>query len=776
VSVSAPITITPSTALSIRFLPSAPSQLQAGSTVLLNAAVTNDSSNKGVNWQVCASGCGFFTTTPAIPAIAATKVAPYQPAVPAVTSTTVSGWPNGLPISYTAPATAGTNGALSVSVAAHANSSTAAAASITIVNSGQGPALLGTVRAGSAPVVGSAVSLYAAGTSGYGSASTLLYSPSSSPSSTTDNNGKFTLSGGYTCPQASSEVYLVASGGKVGTNGNNPNLTLMTALGPCGALSSSPVVVNEVTTVASAWALANFEVNDPLTGNSSYLNLGTSSGNTTGLASAFAAVNNLVDITTGTALFVVPAGNAAVPYAEINTIADVLNTCTSTGGGVEGDGSACGNLFSHADPLTGGPILNPTPPADTLQAAINIAQHPDGQFGYAITAPAIFSLLGTSQPFQPVLNAQPNDFSISLNYTGGGGLTASSSANFFALDGSGNVWITDTTHNRAIEWNNEGTPVSIAGFTDSSLLAPGPVAVDSAGHVWTCDNDGLTELTTLGTEALGSPFVGGGITNGCEGMAFDGLGNLWVSNSSSVSEFDNLGIAVSPASGFSIPVSPTDSTPVALQPPIAIDDSNNVWVGVTNPTNPGGQYLAQLNNNGVASLLNPVTVGATPASYFVAASSIGGQTQIAISHGGDVWVPVGGTNTAGLNEVLPYAGVGTTDLVTQVFSGSNNSTDNPFTQPNGVAIDGAGMVWVPSIGNAQIQAGLTEIDPSDAAAFADFAAPSLASPALNAAVDGSGNIWVLLSGNTLTEYIGLATPAVTPLSAAVKAKKLGSTP
>jgi hypothetical protein len=34
----------------------------------------------------------------------------------------------------------------------------------------------------------------------------------------------------------------------------------------------------------------------------------------------------------------------------------------------------------------------------------------------------------------------------------------------------------------------------------------------------------------------------------------------------------------------------------------------------------------------------------------------------------------------------------------------------------------------------------------------------------------------LLSGNTLTEYIGLATPAVTPLSAAVKAKKLGSTP
>jgi sugar lactone lactonase YvrE len=300
--------------------------------------------------------------------------------------------------------------------------------------------------------------------------------------------------------------------------------------------------------------------------------------------------------------------------------------------------------------------------------------------------------------------------------------------------------------------------------------------VDASGNVWTCDNDGLTELTSLGKEALGSPFVGGGITSGCEGVAFDGSGNLWVSNSGSVSEFDSLGVALSPATGYTIPVSPTESATVALQRPIAIDDSNNVWVGVTDPNNPAGEYLAQLNDNGVASLLNPLTVGATPAAYFVAASSIGGQTQIAISHCGDVWVPVGGTNTAGLNEVLPYAGEGTTDLVSEVFSGASNSTDNPFTEPNGIAIDGAGMIWVPSIGNTEIAAGLTEVDTADTAAFANFVAPSLANPALSAAVDGSGNLWVLLSDNSVTEYVGLATPAVTPLAAAVKAKKLGSEP
>ncbi len=134
--------------------------------------------------------------------------------------------------------------------------------------------------------------------------------------------------------------------------GLNRNLTLMAALGPCGNLNSAPLVLNEVTTVVSAWALAPFAANNPLTGNSSSIFIGASNSNQTGLANAFATVNNLVNLSTGQALFAVPAGNAAVPYAEINTIADLLNTCTATGGGSEGDGSACGQLFYYADPFS----------------------------------------------------------------------------------------------------------------------------------------------------------------------------------------------------------------------------------------------------------------------------------------------------------------------------------------------------------------------------------------------------------------------------------------
>ncbi len=128
----------------------------------------------------------------------------------------------------------------------------------------------------------------------------------------------------------------------------------MTALGACSNLSSSPVVVNEVTTVASASALAPFSADNALTGNSSYLNIGSSSTNaTTGLVNAFAAVNNLVNIGTGRPLYNTLAGNAAVPYVEINTLADVLNACVISSGGSAGDGSSCGNLFADANPLQG---------------------------------------------------------------------------------------------------------------------------------------------------------------------------------------------------------------------------------------------------------------------------------------------------------------------------------------------------------------------------------------------------------------------------------------
>lgn len=774
---SIPVTVQASTALSLRFIPTAPSQLQAGATVNLNAAVSNDSTSAGVDWQVCASGCGFFTTTPAIPAVPATSATPYIPAVPAVTATTVSAWSNGLPIPFTAPSTS-SPGAMTITATAHADGKTSSVASVTITPNATGPTLQGLVQAGTQPVAGASVSLYAAGTSGYGSASTLLYAPGGASFATTDKNGNFTVSSGYSCPNSSSQVYLVAAGGQVGSYGPNPNLTLMAALGPCSDLSSSPIVINEVTTVASAWALAPFAANDALNGNSSYFYLGSSNGNTAGLANAFAVVNNLVNLSAGQALFSVPTGNATVPYAEINTLADILNTCTASGGGAEGDGSPCGTLFTAADPLSYNPGFNSTPPQDTLQAAFNIAQHPTVAFGYQITPSYLFGLASLGSPFQPILNATPNDFSIALNFTSGGEISRSSNANFFALDAAGNLWIANAAGNSVVEWNDMGTAVSPSGgFTTSSLIAPGPIAMDSTGNAWICGANGLTELNSLGIEVIGSPFSGGGLTNSCQAMAFDGAGNLWINNTYGVSKFNSLGVALSPAEGYTVPVSPTDNTTVSLLPPLAIDDSNNVWVGGNSPDNSGYLSLAELNDaSGLANYLSPNPTNGTPASNFVQAGGDQSQTQIAIDGSGNVWVPDASNSVNGLTKVKPYGGIGTTDQTTVGFSTSSN---NPLANQRGIAIDGLGMIWIASAGgtgNDDLPAGLAEISPANSSTYANYESPSLANRALSVAIDNSGNIWVLLNNNTITEYVGLAAPAVTPLSLAVKNKKLGAMP
>ncbi len=97
-----------------------------------------------------------------------------------------------------------------------------------------------------------------------------------------------------------------------------------------------------------------------------------------------------------------------MPYVAINTLADMLNSCTATSGGVEGDGSPCGALFAATDLLGTGKFNGSISPSDTLQAAFNIAQHPVSNYGYNLNLPSPgspASLATLSSPFLPILTA-----------------------------------------------------------------------------------------------------------------------------------------------------------------------------------------------------------------------------------------------------------------------------------------------------------------------------------------------------------------------------------
>jgi streptogramin lyase len=392
---------------------------------------------------------------------------------------------------------------------------------------------------GQQPVAGVTLQLYQAGTTGYGSAATPL-----GPTVQTTSAGNFNLPS-YTCV-AGSQVYLAGAGGQpIAATMSSPavtnnNLALMVGLGTCGGTDLNNFInVNELTTVASVWALAPF-----MTG---IANIGSSSTNATGLANAFAAINELVNTANGTTPGPALPTGATMPTTEINTLGDILEQCINSGGGVEGDGSACGNLFKYA-PNAAGTVY----PADTITAVMNIAQAPGRNV-------ANLNKLRSANPvFQPALdvNSPPNDWTIAITY-GGIGLNAPTS---IATDAAGAVWVTDQGNSSVTKLNPAGAVVPGFSGTIGGISSPSAIAIDASGNAWVANagNSTLTELNSAGTSGIG--YSGNGLSTPAS-IAIDGAGNIWVANTGAnpVSAFSSSGGALtgSPYSGAgnSAPVS-----------------------------------------------------------------------------------------------------------------------------------------------------------------------------------------------------------------------------
>jgi len=816
-SATSTVRVTP--VIQTSFVPYAPTQmLESNSTtnlsqpvtVGLSAVVANDSASTGVTWTVggssgpsCSSGGNQFLVSPQVTAVGTVQAASAQ----CVNTLTV---PNGAAVAYIPPSSIPTSGKVTITATdATTASKTAAATATAVVNivstlTSNGVQLSGHVLAGSTPVAGAAVSLYAAGTGGYGSAATLVnINPSSTTSTTsvtTGNDGSFTIPAGYTCSSQSSLMYLVATGGNPGLTGsstpNNGQLAMMTALGPCGGLSSTAsIVIDEVTTVASVWALAPFMPSGGTNGAYAYVG-STKSNSTNGLANAFAAVNNLVNITTGQALTSTPAGNSVVPQAEIDTLADVLNTCTATKGGAVGDGSACATLFADTNPG----LTNTTAPVDTIQAALNIAQNNSGGTGNPPSE--LYALLATAPAFTPTLATEPNDWTIALNFTGGGlggplGNSAYpySRSKAFAIDATGNLWIANNHINSVSELNNLGVALSPSTPSTGTTLASGGgykgggqvssptgIAIDPTGNVWVLNNNGsLSELygawalygsgTVSGAGAAVSTttFTGGGLASG-NGIAIDGAGNVWATSSGGLSEFagsdtmvNNVlqanGTALSPSSGYTTGI----STPSGG---IAVDNAGTVWV-----LNSGNDTAAEYSSS--AGTFTQADYGYTsigpPLGNSVLNQGVG--SSMVIDSAGNVFMVTGGS----LIE-LYTGGSQTTD------GGLGVSTALPSTATL-LAADGAGHLWsvFPAPNNYCTVVSVVEMNSGGSSLNTNtpgcgYEGTSLGNTAM--AVDGSGNLWVLNGTNSssVTEFIGVATPVVTPFSLGVQNKTLGKKP
>lgn len=623
----------------------------------------------------------------------------------------------------------------------------------------RGAALRGKVRGGQQPIVGARVYLYAANTTGYGNASVSLLASTAGTAKDANGNyyvttiaeGAFSISGDYSCPSSNSQVYLYAIGGNPGLGeGTNSAAGLMAALGTCNSLSTSTyAVINEVSTIATAYAIAGFATDATHVSSSSSQLAEQGVANAMGAiltntGAATGTVANLETLSTGVALATTPAGNGIVPQAEIDILADILAACVNSSGPLS---TPCSTLFSTA--LSGG--TTGSQPSDTATAAIYIAHNPGANVA------ALFGLLPSDLAFQPTLGSAPNDFTISITYSGGGLDGTGFAPEGIAVDGSGNVWVPNYSSNSITELNSNGAPMTGSPYTGAGLDNPTSMAIDIYGNAWASNyyGDDVSEFNSSGQKISNPPgWIGGGL-NKPYGIAIDNVSHAWIANfgGNSLSEFSSslsFGLAISPSGGFG---SGTLVGPAG----IASDTSGNMWTA---------NYTAATSS--LAEAVPSTVAGQPPAFTLFTGGGLNAPYGVAIDGSGNVWA----TNRGGDGSLSEFSSSGTA-----ISPGPGGFSGGGVDDPYGLAIDGAGNVWTANYGGNSNS--ISEFNSSGAPVSGSngYVSSGLVEP-YGIAVDGSGNVWVA-SDNTsgpLTEFVGLATPVVTPIAAGVAYSELGTKP
>ncbi len=589
-----------------------------------------------------------------------------------------------------------------------------------------GAVMTGTAMGGRQPINGGTVQLYAAGTSSLKSAATPLITSALTTSAggtgvypvLTNANGSFTITGDYACPVSNihAPVYLTITGGDAGS-GSNPYLGLMIALGDCTALQTNKpyLFVNEITTVAGAYALSPFMGQ----GAAGYTNV--SGPVLSGVNNAFTTAGVLAN--TGGATPGTVAANSTVSSSTIISLANALAYC------INSTGNTCSGLFSAATP-TGG-----TAPTDTITAAANIASSPGSNVN------GIWNQIqSVGAPWSGGLAQQPQDWSVTVKYTD----PSLASPYGVAVDASGNAWITNEGGFSVTEIAPGGTVLSgSSGYTGSNaLVAPQGIAIDKNGAVWIANTAANNVVQLSGSNgSLMNTYASSNIS-GPVAVAIDSNNTAWVANyvGNSITSITTTGSIGSALTG--------SGTAGTLNAPlgIAVDagsNGGNVWVA-----NTATNTLAEFSNGGseLSSTTTGVTDGNMIAPYGVAVDTSGS------SHTGNVW-----SASYGINAVNGYSN-GRSSLASPYIGGG-------VSAPQAVAVDGASAVWstdgntVGALSKIALVSGTyTVVTPSTGLG-------TLSTP-VGVAVDASGNVWTANSGdNSVTQFVGLATPVTTPMAA-----------
>ncbi|HEY0308836.1 MAG TPA: hypothetical protein VGB94_11805 [Acidobacteriaceae bacterium] len=613
--------------------------------------------------------------------------------------------------------------------------------------------LVGIAHGGRQPISNGLVTLWAAGTTtGYGQGATYVASTNTS----TDGGGTFDLDlpSTTTSPCTAGQLnYITITGGDPGGGINSSSALLLALPSLCspavtGGLS---VYVNEITTVASVWSLQQFmsitAYAPPFSGTTPVWNIGAPASNVTGLQNAFAQVASLVNISSAVSASSVVASTVtggSTPSTfytivspdsqRIYMLADILAACVNTTDNAGDTASTvCSKLFAAVVPSAA------TPPADTIQAAYDIAIAPGGITEYPEAA-----IAGGMVPVGTALtNPAPSCSSSSVGCT-----WALNLCNDFVVPNTPFPLTTSCTQGTASVAtypNDFAIGIRWSAYDNNGRrygVSHGDAAADSKGNVWTA-------ATTLNASSTGNPLV----QWDPQGHVLQAVGGSFTMPSSSISAQLVNGtssgglIAGGPYSfSFSSPPSVTLGPATSAAPfapfGLAVDTNNNAWISAYAAATVGGAALSSTPSGqsfypGLLLQVAPATVTTsgtpTSAAYssVTAVSGTGSTATITTANsftaGESIELFGFATDTAFNGQTFTVASATPTSFT---ISGTVTTTDTGYaipaithatstagtatphitgSTPGPIAIDSANNIWVGSRANGTGTYGYTQL-------------------------------------------------------------------
>jgi hypothetical protein len=349
-----------------------------------------------------------------------------------------------------------------------------------------------------------------------------LGQPTALGAATTDADGRFAIP--YRKKTSSSIFYISADIGE--------GVEFVTVLGPNMPDSAT---INELTTVAASYSMAQF------------LRTGVISGNSFGLQIAAGMNDNIVVSATGESspvLLSSPNADQTNSLHSTRSLANLLAACVD-------DPDVTASLLDLTTPPGG------SPPTNTAQALANLARDPGRNVD------GIYALTSLSDLYDPPLVTMPDAWTVTVKINDSGNdepdFLISGPGNL-AFDERGYAWVTNNTtqgspnsctFNLVLKPNGQpadgrnGTPRS--PLTGGGILGAGfGVTVAPHGSVWfgnfgwgnpdcdwcfpTVNGNGSMSRFTLTGMPLSPPdaYQGGPVR--AQGLASDADGNIWISS------------------------------------------------------------------------------------------------------------------------------------------------------------------------------------------------------------------------------------------------------